>query len=132
MVNKVIFKALIIFLFLASMVQAEEYDYHAYWTFTGNTITVAWDLMPNAIEYQVELYHVEQKVPVALGRTTSTQINFICPRSGHYIFKAKSIGETEESIWSLSTDVDIAKVGDIARAWWIYCRVAPPTGSEIE
>jgi hypothetical protein len=130
MVHKKIFR-LIVFLFLTTAVQAEEYDLYDYWSYTGQTITSGWDAMPNAVEYQVELFHVEQVVPVALGRTSSTQIQFTCPRSGHYLVRVKSIGESGESGWASSDDIKYATVNEVPRGWWVYCHVAPPTETEI-
>lgn len=134
MVSKKIFQGLtiIIFLLLANTVHGQEYDHHEYWFFTGDTITTAWDPAAGAVEYQTQLYHMEQKVPVAIGRTSSTQIQFVCPRSGHYYFKVKSIGETEDSTWSESTDPEVSTVNGQPRSWIVYSHVAPPTGSEIE
>ena len=123
---------ILIFLFFAGIVNAEEYDHYDYWIYTGNSITIGWDSAQNAIEYEIELYHVEQQVPVAIGRTDLTQITIICPRSGHYYAKIRSIGETENSIWAESSDPIYAIVQDSPRSWWIYCRVAPPTGGTIE
>lgn len=122
-----------IFLFLASFVNAEEYDHYNYWYYTGDSITLAWDSAVGAIQYEVELYHVEQAVPVAFGRTSLTQLTFICPRSGHYFLRAKSIGENDlESEYSSSDNREVSLVNGENRSWWIYCRVSPPSGGSID
>ena len=134
MVSKKIFQGLtiIIFLFLANIANCEEYDHYEYWFFTGNNIITAWNPANGAIQYEAELYHMEQKVPVALGRTSATQIEFVCPRSGHYYFRVRAIGETENSDWSESTDPSVSTVNGEPRSWVIYNHIAPPTGSEID
>lgn len=128
----------VIFLFLASIVYGEEYDHYDYWIYTSGEITVGWDPVSNVIEYESRFYNVERKTYVAIGRTSSSQITFKCPRSGHYRAEVKSIGNPNEdgsdnhSEWSDSFNTDRAVVNGQPRSWWIYCRVAPPTDVVIE
>ena len=129
MVKALIF---IISLLLVTVVQSEEYNHYSYWFYTGNSITIGWDAAQNAVEYQIELYDIEHKVPVAIGRTSLTQIQLVCPRSGHYFARVKTIGASEDSQWSETSNSQCSTVAGVAKSWWIYCRIAPPTGGVIE
>jgi hypothetical protein len=110
----------------------EEIDYYTYVAYTGKTVTVAWDPVPNATYYQLRMRLYERKtytnIDIVPGNTYI--YTFQLAKSGHYIIEARSINENNGVItyseWAESTNPIYATVKSAKRAWWIYCYIAPP------
>ena len=116
------------FLLLLALISFEAKDYITFFGTTDQTVTVAWDEVPTATLYELQLHHQEQQVYISIGSTTETTFTFSLPRSGHYIAMVRAVNSEGESIWSKSTDPDVAA----PKPWWIYGYIAPPGGIIIE
>lgn len=116
----------------------EIQDHVTYQGTTDKDVKVSWDEQ-DADYYEVVLYSVEKgvDVPAGSGKTTKNQIIFKLPYGGHFVAKVRAclnpVGEAAPlcSAWTLSTDDDLAKVGDENRGWWLYGHVAPPGSIDI-
>lgn len=105
-------------------------DIVTYYNTTDKPIKCAWDAVPEATGYEARLFHLERNVEVTLpnGKTTSTEIIFKLPRTGHFVFKVRACVNNYElcSDWCEASNPDCGLVDGQRRGWWIYGFVAPP------
>lgn len=122
---------------------------------TGEDITIAWDAVVDErypdIYYDFFLYNEGEERKYLLGYTQQIEATFKLPRTGLWIFYAKTCNkphtETEDRIcsqWAHSALEDIngiplAQINDPANPgtlikgkWMIYGHVAPPTGGGVD
>jgi len=146
---KLIFKILVMvgcfMLFSTISFGGEVYDYVTYWGYTEENVNIEWDGDPdNSIDevtkHEVELYHVEHKEVIVVGKTThpTQQMTLVFPRSGHYIAKVRSCHDVGDppvydcSDWTESTNKERSTVwvepsqSYEPRAWWVYKQISPP------
>lgn len=124
-------------LFLMLTVQPVRAEWQAinnvtYFGTTDQQITVAWEASADATEFDLQLYHVEQKRNLAIATTPNKEMQLTLPRTGHYIIKvrAKRLDpnnptEWQESIWAQSDDDTYATVDGQPKGWWVYGYPAP-------
>ena len=107
-------------------------DNYTYFGTTAETITVKWETSAGATGYELRAYHHEQQIYIWVGSTTNLEFTYQLPKSGHYTFMVRAVGNLGESTWSESTDPNVANVDGNPRAWWVYGHVAPPGPIVIE
>lgn len=109
------------------------YQHFTYYTFTGTEATVAWGPVTNATQYRYEAVNVERgNTAFVTGTTSQSQVTFVIPNTGHWIFRVRAINAEGESEWASSDLVEYAEVGGQPQSWWIFAWIAPPTAPEIE
>jgi hypothetical protein len=123
---------LLIILLSATAFAFESKDYVTYYGTSDQPVTVTWSASINAISYELRAYHNEQEIYIWMGDTTSLEFVWQLPKSGHYTFMVRAVGNSESSDWSLSTDSNVALVDGQPRAWWVYGHMAPPGPIIIE
>jgi len=124
---------LLILLLLYSSVNAfESKDYVTFFGRTDQHVTISWNQVSSATMYEVRAYHNEQEIYFWVGSTTNPEIIYQLPKSGHYTFMVRAVGDTWETTWCTSIDPVCATVDGNPRAWWAYGYVAPPGPIVIE
>ena len=106
-----------------------------HWTlelYTGESVTVGWDIVSNADSYKWELVsHERGNAVFAQGSTTATTASIVIPKTGHWIVRVKAVNANGESAWAESTGPEARAEGQ-TQPWWIFAWLAPATGPEIE
>ena len=104
------------------------HDHVTYTLYTGEALTMAWDVVENAETYEVQLLRFEwdnEVVQEWVGITTTTQ-EISPPKAGMYIIQVRACNEAGCSDWAISTSVEFASVDGEPRSWWVYGYTAPP------
>ena len=52
------------------------YSYVTYWSYSGNTVNVEWDITNGADEYEINVIHLETEQMISIGRTHNTHLSF--------------------------------------------------------
>ena len=110
------------------MFNGAEYD-------TTDTVTVAWDAVPNVEFYEIKLKWIDvtPNVEYNLPRTSETQAAITFPRSGHFIIMVRSgLWGTDNnseifSVWAISSDPLYAKVDGESRGWRVVKKLPTPS-----
>ena len=129
---------LILFLMLTVRPAWAEWEAIKNVTYFGTTdeqISVAWNASADATEFDLQLYHVEQKRNLAIATTPNKEMILTIPRTGHYIIKVRAKkpdpDNTDEwitSIWAESDDSKYGMVDGQPQGWWVYGYPAPVGG----
>lgn len=131
-------------LFLTLTVSSVRAEWQAitnvtYFGTTDQEIVVSWEAPPEATEFDLQMYHVEQKRNLAIATTPNKEMHLTIPRTGHYIIKIRakkpdSDNPTEwiESTWAESDDETYATVDGQPKGWWVYGYPAPAGGLIIK
>ncbi len=111
------------------------HNYYEHWTFTGQTVTLAWDKNEDWIEgdsFEVQIRMLENDQTAALGATALLEFPTVLPRAGHFEFQVRAVRldpSTQTNVyseWALSTNPAFAVVNELPMAWVVYCQVAAP------
>ena len=105
------------------------YIYKTYWAYNGNTVKLAWNESAGANNYDVKVEHAETEQLLDVGSTSDLTIEYILPKTGHYIFRVRATNEHGASAWALTTNPDYV-VGRIT--FWIYSQIPPVGGVGID
>ena len=100
-------------------------DYYTHFGTTAETITVIW-IGNSPTGYELRAYHHEQQIYIWIGSTNDLQYSFQLPNSGHFTIMLRNAPPAVNDQWSISTDLNVSKVNENPRAWWVYGYVAPP------
>lgn len=128
-------KLLLLFTLLTSFsafATLTEYTYTTKYGFTGDTRTIEWCQpdqadFPNMV-WDLEIYSFEgdQLVDQFTG-LTSTSLQWVPPRTGHYTFRVRNRVDTYTSNWTDSTTsvgAD-ATCGAEQNGWWLFVWIKP-------
>ena len=97
----------------------EVKDLITYFGYTSKQVTIQWDGSVLATSYEVRLKSVERNAYEPPLTTTTAEITFGLPRTGHYTVEVKAINEHGESAWR-STE-DLTAYSDVQyKPFWIY------------
>lgn len=80
-----------------------------YTGFTGRIINFTWSAVPDAVSYDVGLYHTQEERFVITANTPTPDIALTIPKIGIYEVWIKAIGDGIESEWSKTSDAIIMK-----------------------
>jgi len=113
----------------------DRWDGTEYWFYTSDNPTVAWDIVPTALAYELKIVWLETDQEYNLGVTTQTQVDLIIPRVGHYKVMARACklidcddtNPDDVSTWADSTDVAYASVDGQPGIWRLHFEIAPPS-----
>ncbi len=125
---------LFIFLTVPSLYALNKgtYYYTTHWRYSGDTVTLSWNVSEGAYDYELNVIHVETDQLIITARTVNLQIPINLPRMGHYIFKIKAWTQdrSNSSIWS--TSILNGKVGEVPGPWWVFAQIPRVVGVIIE
>ena len=100
-----------------------------HWAYNGNTITLGWNESVGADMYEVRVQHVETEQIFIVGETSGLSINYILPKTGHYIFRVRAMNDYGSSDWAYTTNPENVADGN---TFWIYSQIPPVTGVIID
>ena len=140
MLNKFKYLVIVLFTFFLLMIFPVIQDarsvvmtsYVTYWADTSETVTVQWDAVPTATEYDVNLIWIRGDYIVQVytqGHVIEPQIVCAAPRVGYFLVEVRAYNANNGlySGWACSNNVLYATVNGEANAWGLEFYMAPPS-----
>lgn len=125
------FKRLFLYIILSfsiiSVINAAQSQFvGCLYTIDANQINIAWNPVPNADFYEVQLIFIDKNTNLAIKTTTTPNFSFQRPKAGHFKIRVRSCNSSGKSVWSESSNSTKSKVDGSDMGWIIYWKLASP------